>query len=159
MKIRKINPNLSYSKPLFGNNAYAYNREAVLYLVIMNLRTFYNECFINTSVGVKWWEKILKRPYHEKQVIQEIKRVILATQNVNKIYSFDYDYDYDTRVLTIQFKLVTNFDIDSAGNIITDIDDENYDMSYFSNLDTNEQYWRLSVSRLSSTTRLYSPNA
>lgn len=157
MKIRKIDPNEKWSKPLFGNDAYAYDREAVLYLSVVNLRTFFGEHFLNTEVGTKWLQTVMVRPSKEKEVIAEMKRVLLSTDGVVKIYSFDYDFNDQTRIFSFNYKLVTDWDIDEDGDLVDDFDSENSDAIYYKNQDTDEAYWTLGVSRLSINTRLYKP--
>lgn len=158
MKIRKCDLSSSWSEPIWGydKNDFAYDREAVLYLVLYNLRTWLEEYFLDKDIGVAYLQKILTRPANINLTVSELKRVILKTDGVYSLHKFDYEYDYNTRKFSYTFVIITDFDIDDSG-VVIDQDFENYPISYNDN-GSGYPYWELSISKLGINTRLYKPD-
>jgi len=68
---------------------------------------FLGEWFLDTSIGVPYYEDILiKKPSFV--VVQEIlKDVILETPGVLELETFKIDFDSSTRTFTLEFKVLT----------------------------------------------------
>jgi hypothetical protein len=99
---------------IVGNNVVVTEgRDAIRQRLQCRLRFFYGEWFLDTTLGVPYFEEILvKGP--RMQIIQDIfKNVILETDGITGLTRFDFDYDSDDRKLSVTF---------SATSIDGDID-------------------------------------
>lgn len=85
------------------------------HLILQNLKmrisTFYGEWFLDTSVGIRYFEDILVKNPNLAQIQGLIKSTILDTKGVNKILEFNIDYNARARTATINFLVDTIYGI------------------------------------------------
>lgn len=82
------------------------NDEQIRQKILIRLRFFYGEWFLDTTKGVKYFEEILiKNPLFEK-VASILKTTILETPGVVSLTSFSMEYSGD-RELTVSFTATT----------------------------------------------------
>ena len=93
---------------LENNNAVIIDgREAIEQHLTIRFKFFFGEWFLDTSLGVPYYEDVLiKRPSFI--VVNEVlKNVILETPGVTSIESFNFDYDNFTREAALDFRCNT----------------------------------------------------
>jgi len=81
--------------------------EAVKQHLQSRLRTFLGEWFLDTSIGVPWFQEVLvKQPSF--QVIQSVlKSIIVDTPGILELTFFEFDYD-NSRELTLEIEALTS---------------------------------------------------
>lgn len=81
--------------------------EAVKQHLQSRLRTFLGEWFLDTSIGVPWYQEVLvKQPSF--QVVQSVlKSIIVDTPGILELTLFEFDYD-DSRELTLEIEALTS---------------------------------------------------
>lgn len=84
----------------FGNLATVKNAEAVGQHARQRLMTFYGEWFLDNQAGVPWIGKILGESYDPALAEGVVKSVIMDTDGVTEITSFDVKFDRQSRNLT-----------------------------------------------------------
>jgi hypothetical protein len=67
----------------------------------VNLRTFLGEWFLNTSIGVPWFQEILIKGNSTQQIESIILNQILSTNGVRNVSEFSIELDNSTRELTV----------------------------------------------------------
>lgn len=82
--------------------------EQIRQAILQNLQTFAGEWFLNTSIGIPYFQNIfVKNP--NLDLIQLIfQNVIMGTPGVAQLNNFTFDYDNATRSLSISFIGVTS---------------------------------------------------
>lgn len=80
----------------------------------IRLRFFLGEWFLDTRLGVPWFQKVLGKKRKKAIVDVYIKRVVLTTPGVQSIDSFSMTFDGVTRKLSVSFTCVT-----TAGEVLT----------------------------------------
>lgn len=85
----------------------------------IKLRTFYGEYFLDNSIGVPYFDKVLIKNPDADLITDLIKKEINSEPNVNKITAFTNNYDSSTRTLIITFtaELVDGSTLSTAFNI------------------------------------------
>lgn len=83
-----------------GNLAMVRNAEAVGQHTRQRLMTFYGEWFLDNQAGVPWIGKILGESYDPALAEGVIKSVVMDTDGVTEITSFDVKFDRQSRNLT-----------------------------------------------------------
>lgn len=83
------------------------------------LKTFYQEWFVNRTIGVPYFEEILKKQVDINNVQVILSDVIKQTTGVEELVSFIIDYNGTTRKYSYTFK-VTAIDgiLVEGGNIL-----------------------------------------
>lgn len=73
----------------------------------VKLRMFLGEWFLNTSVGVPWFQDILVKQPNFVTIENALKTEILETVGVIELISFEFDFNSTTRVFTLDFRAST----------------------------------------------------
>ena len=81
--------------------------EAIAQHCEIRLRTFKGEWFLDTRIGVPWFEEILKKAPQLGVVSGILKQVILGTPGILSLQTFDIDFDLPTRELLVTFEAAT----------------------------------------------------
>ena len=81
--------------------------EAIRQHLQVRLQVFYGEWFLDTTVGVPWFQDILKKQPSFVVVNELLKNVILDTPGVLEILEFNFDYTASTREITLEFQALT----------------------------------------------------
>lgn len=80
----------------------------------IRLDTFLGEWFLNSEIGVPYFQTLLKKPYKELLTDSIFKGVILETEDVISITKFETTFDAKTGVYTLNFSVLdsTNSELD-----------------------------------------------
>jgi len=73
------------------------------------LRFFSGEWFLDLTVGVEYYQQILKKPFDMAKVEALIKSEILNTPDIEKLTRFESSFNGETRKLTINFDAETSY--------------------------------------------------
>lgn len=77
----------------------------------IKLWLFKGEWFLDTSVGVPYFEDILVKNPNIPNIESILKQKILSTPGVNEILEFSIAFDRQARNLTVDFKADTDFGV------------------------------------------------
>jgi len=83
--------------------------EGVRQLVVIALRLFREEWFLNLAKGMSWFQEILGEKLNEPLVRKRINEVVLAVPGVASIASLTLTFDGATRELGIAISVRTVF--------------------------------------------------
>ena len=83
------------------------NAERVVQQVLISLREWLGEWFLNTRDGVPYLEYILVKNPNETHIRQVLSDAILAVEGVSGITSMDFTFNRVLRVLTVEYKATT----------------------------------------------------
>lgn len=78
------------------------------------LKTFYREWFANQSIGVPYYEEILKKQVDINNVQVILSNIIKGTTGVQELVSFEIDFDSSIREYTYTFTVIA-----SSGETVT----------------------------------------
>jgi len=78
--------------------------DAVAQDVLIRLQFFLEEWFLDTRLGLPWFQKILGEKPSSSLVSQIIRTAILTTPGMVSINDFTTEYDGTTRILTVEFR-------------------------------------------------------
>lgn len=78
--------------------------DAIRQHVQQRLWTFFAEWFLDTSVGVPYYQLILVKSPSLDNVEGILRETILATPGISELNSFVLDYDNATRQLSVEFQ-------------------------------------------------------
>lgn len=81
--------------------------DAIRQHIRQRLWTFFAEWFLDTSVGVPYYQTILVKNPSLANIEGVLQQEILATPGVTELISFQLDYDNATRQLTVDFQVRT----------------------------------------------------
>jgi hypothetical protein len=70
------------------------------------------EWFLDTSIGLPWYQEIFKKSTSQERVKALLINQITQTEGVNKILDFQFSYNSSNRGLTVDFR------VDTIGGII-----------------------------------------
>lgn len=84
-----------------GDLLKVYDSDEIRQHVIQRLKTFRAEWFLNIFVGVPYFEYVFKKNYNLSTISSILKRVILTTEGVTKLESFELSLDPRSRVLSV----------------------------------------------------------
>jgi hypothetical protein len=101
-----------------GDLSFASGARLVMQDLQCNTMLFYGECFLNTSLGIKYLTDICVKSPNLSHVKALIKESILKTWKVKKLVSFTFDYDARTRHLSVKFLADTAFGIVSKSVVM-----------------------------------------
>lgn len=90
--------------------------EEVRQIIMQKVRTFYGEWFLETSIGIPYFEEVLVKNPNPTRVEAIFKEVILTTPGVLKLLEFNLDFNNATRQLTLSFlaeSLTGNINVNS----------------------------------------------
>jgi len=72
------------------------------------LKTFFGEWFINSTIGVPYFEQILKKQVDINNVTTILSDYIKNTRGVKELITFDVDYDNISRHYKYTFEVTSN---------------------------------------------------
>lgn len=93
----------------------------VLQNVRCRLLTYLGEWFLNTQVGVPYFQEIFTKPANLARAESVIKRTILRTTGVEQIISFQLNFNRTTRRLSVEFEAATTFEDINSGEVFLDV--------------------------------------
>ena len=73
--------------------------------LIIRLRTFLGEWFIDTSYGVPWLERVLGQKLNRNSIDIVIQENILKDEGVSQVVEFSSRFDESSRVYSCRFKV------------------------------------------------------
>jgi hypothetical protein len=73
----------------------------------IRLLFFFGEWFLDTALGVPYYDTVLVKNPNVPQIDALLKSVILATEGVTEIISYTSDYDNGLRKLSVSFEAKT----------------------------------------------------
>lgn len=91
--------------------------EAIKQNLKIRLWFFFSEWFLDTSLGLRYFEDILVKGPNLPKVESLIKATILQTENVNQLLSFGLTYSATGRMTNIEFMVDTAFGIVSIDKL------------------------------------------
>jgi hypothetical protein len=77
--------------------------DAIAQDVDVRLQFFKGEWFLDTRIGVPWYEKILGQKPRLVAVKTLLKNAVLSTPGVLSVLDFDLDYSRSLRTLSVNF--------------------------------------------------------
>lgn len=87
---------------------FAFDADYIMQKLLIVLRTFLGEWFLDTSAGIPYFEDILKKNYDPSRVESVLKSAILDVPGVDQITAFDMNL-IDPRTLVVTFTVTTDF--------------------------------------------------
>ncbi len=78
-----------------------------------NLQTLLGEWFLNTAVGLPWFDEILQKGTSQNRVQQLLIREIINTNGVEKLNYLNLDLDPSTRLARV------DFEVQALGTVLT----------------------------------------
>lgn len=96
--------------------------EAIRQHLQVRFQMFLGEWFLDTEVGVPWFQEILGKPQSFTVVHELLKETVLETPGVLELLKFEFDYVASTRDITLNFQCLSTEGIidfslaDLAGN-------------------------------------------
>ena len=78
--------------------------EAVGQRIMITLRTFRGEYFLNTEFGAPWYQTVLKKGASKNLIDTQLRAVIVAVEGVLQLLEYSSEITSDIRDLTVTFK-------------------------------------------------------
>lgn len=102
------------------NNAMYLNSggEAIRQHLQTHLGTFQGEWFLDTSVGIPWYQDILVKNPHFSLVQQIIKDAIFDTPGVIELRSLSIDFNKELREATVDFQCLSTEDFIDFSKVV-----------------------------------------
>lgn len=94
------------------------DREALRQHLEVKFQIFLGEWFLDTSVGVPYFEEVFVKRASFVVVQQVLKEVISTTNGVKSITRFEFDYDNPTRQAVLSFDVDTIYGSISFNQIV-----------------------------------------
>lgn len=85
------------------------NAERVAQMIIIQLRFWYGEWFLDTSDGVPYLERVLVKNPNLNHIRQIFREAIQKVPDVRKVNYVDLDFDEKERALTVSYQVETSF--------------------------------------------------
>lgn len=85
------------------------NAERVMQQVLISLREWLGEWFLNTRDGVPYLEYILVKNPNENHIGQVLSDAILVVEGVESITSMDFTFNRVLRTLTVEYEAKTAY--------------------------------------------------
>lgn len=95
---------------LVGSQFNSQHREIEEHLE-QRLRTLFGDWFLDTSLGIPYFEEVFQKPFNASVVESIFINEILATPGVVRLIEFNMEIDKGTRFLKPSFKAETTEDI------------------------------------------------
>lgn len=92
--------------------------EAIRQHLQVRLRLFLGEWFLDTTVGVPWFQQVFQKNTTFIVVQQVLKDAILSTPGVIQLLKFNFDYAGATREATLDFQALTEEGIIDFSQIV-----------------------------------------
>lgn len=86
-----------------GDLILASGNESVAQHVLIRLRLFAGEWFLDTRVGLPYYDQVLIKSPDNKAVRAIITQAILTTPGIEALESFEMDFDGVTRTMSVSF--------------------------------------------------------
>jgi hypothetical protein len=90
-----------------GSIAIIFGIDAIVQAIKTRLLFFLGEWFLDTTVGVPWFDSVLKKGVNPKEIASLLKTEILQTDGVNSLLFFDIDFQALPRTLNVTFRVDT----------------------------------------------------
>ena len=84
------------------------NAERVAQQIVISLRFWLGEWFLDTSLGVPYLEYVLVKNPNINHVRQVIAEAIMQVTGVSKVDRLDFDYDAVNRALSVIYEVETD---------------------------------------------------
>lgn len=81
--------------------------DAIIQHLKLRLQFFRGEWFLDTRIGMPWFEEVLRKAPDLSVVQSLVREAITTTPGVTEISEFSLDYDGVTRTLSISFRATT----------------------------------------------------
>ncbi len=95
-------------------------KEAILQDVLQRLRVFLGEWFLDTTVGLPYFQEILVKNPDQGKIDALFINQVLGTPGVVQLDSWSFQVDLTRRILTVAFKAqTTDGTVDYAGQVGT----------------------------------------
>ena len=88
--------------------------ENIAQRVLINLRVFLGEWFLDTTRGVPYYQSILIKNPDSSLVEAELRAVILSTNGIAKLKSFSMEFNAALRKLSVNFVAQTDEGLEIA---------------------------------------------
>ena len=107
MRVSGLDSNSDWS---FGRGKanYKTNDAAIGQNVVTRLKSFKNDCFVDTEANIDWIS-LLGRKDAKELIYSEVERVTLATEGVASIDRLQITQDVNTRKANIEMQITTLF--------------------------------------------------
>lgn len=103
-----VNGDLLMTSDAAQKPGYLIGTNPVLQHVLIRLRTFLSEWFLDSSVGVPWFQELLAGASSRPNSVDAVlKSVLLATPGISQLIDWQVSIDSVRRVMTISFKATT----------------------------------------------------
>ena len=90
---------------LLDNDLYlTTGQDAIVQHIKQRLQTFLEEWFLDTRIGIAYFQQILKKNADPVIIDSILKREIINTPGIIELTSFDLDMDESNRLLTLTFE-------------------------------------------------------
>lgn len=86
-----------------GDMVYLTGNEAIAQHVLVRLRFFSGEWFLDTRIGIPYFQQILVKNPDDAAVRAIFIEAIVTTPGIDSLDSFEMDYDGPTRALRVTF--------------------------------------------------------
>jgi hypothetical protein len=106
MKIRSIDAYQDWSWGL-GKQDYKDNEKALEQDIITKIRSYKNDCFFDLDAGIDWDNLLGGKNSEIMELKKNISNIILGTDGVIKINSFELSLDSKTRQLNMNISINT----------------------------------------------------
>lgn len=87
--------------------------------VLQNLRTFFNEWFLDTTIGVPYFQQILVKNPDQGKVDALLIQAILSTPGIIQLLQYSSTIDTGARKLTVSFKALSTSGIVDYRGLVT----------------------------------------
>lgn len=115
IKLSKENNDLLFES---GNLILIEKSEEVEQLVRTNLRTFFQEWFLDTRIGIPYIEEFFVKTPNIGRIDAILKNVILNTPGVEQLVSFELGFITETRSFTCDFQIKASGEIIKFNEVI-----------------------------------------
>ena len=85
------------------------NAERVAQQILITLRFWYGEWFLDTTQGVPYLEYILIKNPNENHIRQILTEAILSVEGVENVTGMSLDYDVKNRRLFVEYSATTDY--------------------------------------------------
>ena len=85
------------------------NAERVAQQILITLRFWYGEWFLDTTQGVPYLEYILVKNPNENHIRQILTEAILSVEGVNTVDDMELDFDVRNRRMVVTYTATTDY--------------------------------------------------
>lgn len=99
----------TYGDLVFTSNVLTFveGADEVVQRLRQRLRTFFGEWFLNTSLGIPYFQEILKKNPQQGVVDAILKKHIVNTPGVIKLLEYAFETNASARTSTLTFKVLS----------------------------------------------------